>query len=29
VFLDVVNVDLARLFSRVFLLMLDARGTKG
>jgi hypothetical protein len=29
VFLDVVKVDLARLLGRSFLVVLDARGTKG
>jgi hypothetical protein len=29
VFLDAVKVDLARLLGRPFLVVLDARGTKG
>jgi hypothetical protein len=28
-FLNAVEVDLARLFGRAFLVLLDARGTKG
>jgi hypothetical protein len=28
-FLNAVKIDLARLFGRAFLVVLDARGTKG